>query len=93
MAKPRRGQIVEVTWLDSTMRARWDSEVEYLKWAKEVEGQLHRSVGYVMRSTKRSVVLVQSISDYADGYCSRSDAVSIPRCAVLSVKALRSESK
>ena len=34
---PKRGQIVEVTWLDSTMRGRWDSEAEYLKWAKEVE--------------------------------------------------------
>lgn len=86
-AKP--GEIVEVKWLDSTMRGRWDSEAEYLKWAKEVEGQPHKSVGYVMRSSKRSIVLVQSISDYADGCRSRSDAVSIPRRAVLSVKALK----
>lgn len=86
MTTPKRGQIVEVTWLDSTMRGRWDSEAQYLRWAKEAEGQPHRSVGYVMRSSKRSVVLVQSRSDYADGYRSRSDAVSIPRCAVLGVK-------
>ena len=86
----KRGQIAEVTWVDSTMRGRWDSEAEYLNWAKQVEDQPHRSVGYVMRSSKRSIVLIQSRSDYADGYRSRSDAVSIPRSAVLSVKRLRS---
>ena len=85
----KHGKIVEVEWVDSMMRGRWDSEAEYLKWAEEVEGQLHQSVGYVMRSTKLSIVLVQSISDYADGYRSRSDAVSIPRSAVLSVKELK----
>ena len=85
----KRGQIVEVRWLDSMMRGRWDSEAEYLKWAKEIEGQPHRSVGYLLRSSKRSIVLVQSVSEFADGERNLSDAVSIPRSAVLGAKVLK----
>ena len=81
-------KIVEVRWVDSHVAGKWRTPQE---WDEELRFSLEcRTSGYLYRSTRKHVVIVQSIA--AVGQLS-SDAMVIPRGAVRSVTVLRSKKK
>ena len=78
----RKKRMVEVEWVDSTTWGGWKRENEYLKDAGP--GRCS-SVGYLLKSDKQAVTLVQNL-DVSNGNVS--DAVSIPRSVVRKITTL-----
>ena len=75
------GDIVEVTWVDSTGRGEWHDPEE----AAELLDKLAcRSAGYLVHEDERGVVLALG----AGGLGQYLDAMAIPRQAILSVARL-----
>lgn len=71
----KRYPVVEVEWLDSNGMNRWYPTAEY----EALEPDQCRSVGYLIKSAKTHIVIVQNLGDHsgiADG------GMSIPRSAV-----------
>lgn len=79
---------VEIEWLDSIGRGRWDSREEYERWV-ETANASHWSIGYFLKVTPDVIVIVQSWAVLAGDYESLSDAMAIPLVAVLQVRKLR----
>lgn len=74
---------VEVLWEDSDTPGKvWIGEDEFDEWAKSGTLQV-RSVGLLVRKTKRDVVIIQSRHDQQV-----LNALRIPRGCVLSIKKL-----
>lgn len=76
----KRGDIVEVKWVDSAWSGGW-----------RAEGELPRatdclSVGYLRKDGRKRVTLAQGRSLTTDEYCNH---ISIPRPAVQSMKLVR----
>jgi hypothetical protein len=89
--KPAEGDIVEIWWLDSCARGRWDTESEYRKWAVDSEGLIHRSVGFLLYQSDESVAIVQSSVAFTDGEKNVAEAMSIPRAAIRSIELLKAK--
>ena len=78
--------IVEVEWLDSVCTGGWRDEEDY---AKEYPPAIIRSAGYLLRSDRSQVVIIQSRDPKNSN---ASDSISIPRSAVKKmVRLLRKE--
>jgi hypothetical protein len=69
---------VRVTWLDSVMSPGWVNE------SPLGDNMEHESVGYLVAKTKDRIVLAQSRGAYSIG-----QHLTIPRCAVKSIKRLK----
>lgn len=70
--------LVEVEWEDSNSHGNWGSKDEY---AKLTTAQC-RSVGYLLRSDRKEIHLVQSV----DTKGKMADSISIPRGCVRRIK-------
>jgi Nucleoside 2-deoxyribosyltransferase like len=86
---PPSGSVVEIEWQDSVGLGRWRSRKEVEEWAAgDSPCATHRSVGYVLTRTERTIVVVQSQVSYGDGDEMVADALSIPLVAVRRVRML-----
>lgn len=73
---------IEVEWVDSSSRGQWDSVEGYkIKTARALR---IRSIGYLLRSDRSEIVLIQSMGVNADV----ADSVTIPRGCVKTVRRL-----
>jgi hypothetical protein len=79
---------VEIEWIDSCGRGRWEARQEYERWA-DTTMVSHWSVGYFLKLTDKAIVIVQSWAKFSDDLESLSDAMAIPLIAVLQVRKLR----
>jgi hypothetical protein len=88
---PKRGQLVEIHWHDSSSGdLGWATVERYLEWAKSQHGECRiRTVGYMLHRCKRSITVVHSWT--ADGHVDR--AMQIPLGLVISCRVLKSRSK
>ena len=77
--------IVEVEWLDSITDGGWRPPEAYL--ASAAPDQC-RSGGYLLKSARTSITLMQSRSDLSGNM---TNSVTIPRVAVKSIKRMKAE--
>src|ERR1017187_6654016 len=68
LQRAKRGQIIEIEWIDSCSNAGWQSEKEVLKWGERDPKASHYSVGFVLAVNEQVIVLVQSFADFSDDY-------------------------
>lgn len=71
-------QLVEVLWIDSCVLRGWKPQSE----VDDLEPLLCASAGYLIRYTKKELVIAQSQSDCGD----RGDCIVIPRSCVKEVR-------
>jgi len=81
-SKLRPNDIVEVLWVDSFTEDKWASRSEYLDAVSKFDTMQHRSVGYLLDETERSITLVQSIAADHGAEDAMADAICIPLRAV-----------
>ena len=82
--KPRRGDVVEVEWLDSEhIGIGWAATGEYIKAASEPQG--YRTAGYYIAATGEHTLIALSI-DPANR--TMTHAMSIPSVAVKTTRVL-----
>lgn len=74
--------IVEVEWYDAHSLGAWRARQAYLDEAKTAEC---RSVGYLLKSNRDGVTLLQSLHPAED---KMTDSITIPRGTVKSVRRL-----
>lgn len=85
----RVGDRVEVFWLDTTGRGRWEPIAELQTWSKKHPVE-HKSCGYVLSIDKERVALIQSSVTYdATSEPMGSDAIVFPRRVITRMKKLR----
>lgn len=73
--------IVEVTWLDSACRGRWDQADNY----RDGEPHQIKSCGYLLHRDKRKVILLQSRTEEPDDSFV-SDSITIPTGCVQRIR-------
>ena len=78
----KKYQLVEVEWMDSCTDRGWHSREEYLK---TIAVDRCRTAGYLLKSSRTSLTVVQSQSDLTGNL---TDSITIPRSAVKSVRKL-----
>lgn len=85
IAKPifPESNLVEVDWVDSASRGRWDSLENY---KKEVTAYC-RSAGYLIADTKHHLIILQTQG--ANTINDALDAITIPKGCVLKVRKLK----
>ncbi len=74
--------MVEVHWLDACTTSSWRSRAESLKLASPAHC---RTVGYVLKATKKSITLIQSQGDNED----MNGSMTIPRSWVSKIRKLK----
>ena len=77
---------VEIEWVDSSHASGWQD-------SKEIEGtpQIdHRTLGYVLQTTVKTISVVQSVSDYLREDNSRNvdSVMDIPKVAIKKIRYL-----
>ena len=87
MKELKKYQIIEINWIDSTSTSGWKSSIECLG-EPQIE---HKSVGYILQETKKSITIFQSMSEYKleDGGVNIDAILSIPKVAITSKKFLK----
>lgn len=85
----RRGDLVEVKWVDSTECAGWREIADIEQWALGIAGLPCWSTGYLVSRDADGVAIVQSWTTDTDGKRSVADALHIPAVAVVAVKLVR----
>ena len=78
-------KILEVFWVDSCSRGRWDSLTNY---QKEVPA-LCRTVGYLVKQTRTYITLALSQGDMTAMSNNVLDSISIPRGCVTRIRQLK----
>lgn len=73
--------IVEVEWLDACVDGGWNPRATYVEKAKLVEC---RTAGYLLKSGKQHIIIVQSQDDQGKV----TDSMTIPRSSITSLKRL-----
>ena len=76
-------KLVEVDWVDSASRGRWDSLANY---KKEVTAYC-RSAGYLIANTKRHIIVLQTQG--ANTINDALDAITIPKGCILKIRKLK----
>ena len=89
LQRAKRGQVIEVEWIDSCQNTGWQGEKEIIEWSKGDAHATHRSVGYFVATDEQVVVLVSSYADFANNYRSVTGTMSIPLVSVLRSRLLR----
>jgi len=79
-AQPR---LIRVDWIDACSEGDWRSPERF----ESIESIPIRTVGYVVRSTEKEMVLAQSLSDSGRV----SNTLAIPRGCICKVRRLRSK--
>ena len=86
----KRGDVVELHWVDSIGRSSWMEHDELEKWGHDVAGSLHRTCGYFFHLTDLVVLVVQSMVEYDPGASPMAASpMGIPVCAVRRVTLIR----
>jgi hypothetical protein len=75
-------RVVEVCWQDACTTSRWRSRADYLKLATPAHC---RTVGYILKQTKKSITVIQTQGDNEDLNAS----MTIPMDWVTKIKVLR----
>jgi len=81
----KKGEILEIEWLDATTRSGWHSK-EY--WEKIAKADLCKSTGYFFKSTKREISIALS-TDPEQGMSEFSDMHSIPKGCIKKIRRLK----
>ena len=77
-------RMVEVEWVDSCVNGGWRTRQEYL----EAPGVSQcRTVGYLLRSSRQEVIVVQSLNNYGGA----ADSMTIPRSSVKKIRCLEAK--
>ncbi len=78
--------MVEVEWVDSCVNGGWRMRQEYLDAV--VSGVSHcRTVGYLLRSNRSEVIVMQSLNDHGGA----ADSMTIPKCSVKKIRYLEAK--
>ena len=77
----RKLPIVEVEWRDSVSRGRWSTREDY---SKETPANC-TSVGYLLKSDREKVIIVQSTEEKSYVL----DSITIPRSCVQAIRKLK----
>jgi hypothetical protein len=87
---PRRGDVVEVAWVDSEhINLGWEATGQYRRAARR-NPEAYRTSGYWLDRVKGRVVIVQSLSLYNRHV---SEVMSIPEVAVTDMRVLGRSNK
>ena len=81
MKKPR---LVEVEWVDACVNGGWRTVEEYLISPGVAQC---RTAGYLLRSNRQEIMVVQSISEHG----TVADSTRIPRCSVKKIRYLEAK--
>lgn len=79
---PYMKHVVEVHWVDACTTSRWRSRKDYLALATPANC---RTVGYILKQTKKSITVVQTQGDNED----MNGSMTIPMGWVEKVRRLR----
>lgn len=74
---------IEIEWIDSCTHGRWES-AEFHR--ENSSPTTCRTIGYIVASTPKKVVVAQSMSKDTGGVA---DTMAIPRSCVLSIKHIK----
>ncbi len=81
--------LVEVTWVDSSSHAEWDTITEHRKHVSRDDGVRHRSVGYLLARNGVSVSITQSVAEGPETDTMVGDTLRIPRRSILKIRTIR----
>jgi hypothetical protein len=70
------GEIVEIEWHDALTHGSWSTREDHCEQAHQAEQGLLKTVGYLVRETKHSITVAQSMSSVSQHI---SDSMTIPR--------------
>jgi hypothetical protein len=83
------GTLVEIEWIDSASYDGWHSEREHLEFARDAERSTHLTIGYVLRWTRKTLAVVQSVGRLKNSGTSAESCMVIPQAAIVRVSKLK----
>lgn len=83
LSRAKKGQIIDIEWVDSCQNGGWQPEKEIEDWADVDAVATHHTVGYFVKVTDRVLVLVSSYANFENGYRSVTGSMSIPLVSIL----------
>ena len=88
--KPKKGEIIHITWVDSTGTVEtWSSEIDF-DYDDNDKGMIMESIGYFLRKTKLSTTICQSRRVHEkSGGAIVSKIFSIPNVSITQITILK----